>query len=611
MNLSPEEKEIGQDNYYEALGYTRREFLMGGLAAGVGTAAAAGAMYFGYETTLNNPVRVGVIGTGDEGNVLIGALNPDFVQVVAISDIRPSSIYRAFHGDWGGSRPEFTHSVRPGLMQVYGWKSEDEARRHVNVFDNYEDLLQDDDLEAVIIALPLHLHAPATLAAMKAGKHVLTEKLMAHNVAQCKLMGRTANETGLYLATGHQRHYSVLYDNAVHLLKWGLLGQVHHIRAQWHRGNLPGKDSWKPPLPGGEVAEFDDPNYPPGDKRIRFKQGERFDEIAWKLKDLQNRLKKEKNPSKMELLKKQVAQWTVWDQDKTLKADDYGYTSISLPHRERTAMEELVRWRLWNRTGGGLMAELGSHQLDAASIFISALREDGKKAHPLSVHAVGGRHIFPHDREAADHVYCMFEFPAPGYDPKFDVGYKDAFSGFPNPETGIPGFDPEAHSNKKIVVTYSSINGNGYGGYGEVVLGTRGTLVLEREQEVMLYQGSSTTTKVGVKDDADGPTLDTQASGAYAAVAKAATSGPVSRGYKEEIEHWAWCIRNPAKENQPRCQPEVALGDAVIALTTTVALKKAQAGKGGYIEFQESWYDIDRDETPDGSSVAEEKSRMS
>ena len=34
------------------------------------------------------------------------------------------------------------------------------------------------------------------------------------------------------------------------------------------------------------------------------------------------------------------------------------------------------------------------------------------------MHAVGGRHIFPLDREAEDHVYCMFEFPGPGYDPR-------------------------------------------------------------------------------------------------------------------------------------------------------------------------------------------------
>lgn len=57
---------------------------------------------------------------------------------------------------------------------------------------------------------------------MMRGKHVLTEKLMAHNVAQCKAMARVAKETGLHLATGHQRHYSVLYDNAVHLLRFGL-----------------------------------------------------------------------------------------------------------------------------------------------------------------------------------------------------------------------------------------------------------------------------------------------------------------------------------------------------------------------------------------------------
>merc|ERR1712146_77940 len=108
------------------------------------------------------------------------------------------------------------------------------------------------DIEGVIIALPLHLHAPVAIEAMLKGKHVLTEKLMAHNVAQCKWLGRVSEATQRYCATGHQRHYSILYDNAVNLIRWGLLGQIHHIRAQWHRGNLPGKDSWALPIPGGE-----------------------------------------------------------------------------------------------------------------------------------------------------------------------------------------------------------------------------------------------------------------------------------------------------------------------------------------------------------------------
>ena len=94
------------------------------------------------------------------------------------------------------------------------------------------------------------------------------------------------------------------------------------------------------------------------------------------------------------------------------------------------------------------------------------------------------------------------------------------------------------------------------------------------------------------------------------AISKAASAGPVSRGYTEEIEHWAYCIRNPDKENRPRCYPKVAMGDAVIALGTNVALKNAAAGKGGYLEFKEEWFDVDNDAVPDGSDIAAETELM-
>jgi len=610
MDLSPEQREIGRENYYRAVTshnkMTRRGFLQNVAAAGVVSTAGLGGMYFGYNKP-NNPVRVGVIGTGDEGNILIGALNPDYVQVVAIADIRPSSIHRAFHGDWGGSNPQRTHSLRPGLMQIYDWKTKDEARKHVKVYDeDYNDLIKDDDVEAVIIALPLHLHAKASVAAMQNGKHVLTEKLMAHNVAQCKVMARVAEKTDKYLATGHQRHYSVLYDNAVHLIKWGLLGQLHYIRAQWHRGNMPGRDSWAPPLPGGEVS---------------LETGKQIDIIGSQLNKLiAKKTSMEKalaagrsiNKDDYELVSSQVKQWTAWDADKTVPAKDHNYVEIEdfYPNGvDRTALEELIRWRIWDRTGGGLMAELGSHQLDAASIFISALTE--QKVQPLSVHAIGGRHIFPNDRDAEDHVYCMFEFPAPDYEPGFDPGYKDKVIGYPDPKAGIPGYS-EKHDEKKIVVTYSSINGNGFGGYGEIVMGTKGTLVLEKEQEVMLYKSGSASTKVGVKEEDGGLVLDTQESGEMGPSKSAEETGPVSRGYAEEIEHWAWCIRNQAPENQPRCNPKVALGDAVLALTAKLAIRNANEGKdaGGFIRFKEEWFDPNSDEVPEGISVNSEISEL-
>jgi predicted dehydrogenase len=547
MNLTESEKWIGKENFNDAIGITRRDFLTGTLAAGLATGAGLGSIYFGYGKSVGSPLRVGVLGTGDEGSVLLGAHNPDFLNVVAIADIRPYNIFRGFHGDV--SSPS-ANTARPGLMAKYKWTSEDEARRKVKVYEAYEDLLKDKNVEAVIIALPLHLHAEASIKAMRAGKHVLTEKLMGHSIHECKEMGRVARETGKILATGHQRHYSILYDNAVHTIgKARLIGDLHSIRAQWHRGNLPGKDSWKPPLP---------------DDASLVKQLAR-----WK-KDLDSA-----RPGDIDSLTKKIAQLESQIADKAIDAAKHGYTQMTLPDgNPRSPMEELIRWRLWNRTGGGLMAELGSHQLDAAGIFVSAMHGEGKKVKPLTVTAVGNRSIFPADREIDDHVYCMYEYPAPGYD---------------------------EDKNKKIVVTYSSINGNGFGGYGEVVLGTKGTLVLEQERDVMLYKDSSKDTRVTVAKAKDGaPTLDTTESGGggYAAGAGGAAAAPPSRGYTEEMEHWAWCIRNPSPENQPRCKPEVAIADAVIALVSNIAL--ANPTTQSRIEFKPEWFDIASDETPEG-----------
>jgi len=252
--LSPDQKEVGTHNYHAAVGayydVNRRDFLRGIVGVGAVSGAGLGAMYYGYGK-VNDPVRVAVIGTGDEGNVLIGGCTPEYVQVKAICDIRPFSIHRAFHGEW--TSPS-TLERRPGLLNVYGYPNEAQARKEIKVYDASNGgimaCLDDPDIEAVIIALPLFLHAPVAAQAMERGLHVLTEKLMAHDVAQCKVMSRLAEQlkdssgNPLHLATGHQRHYNVKYDNAVNLIRWGLLGQIHHIRAQWHRSNVPGADSW-------------------------------------------------------------------------------------------------------------------------------------------------------------------------------------------------------------------------------------------------------------------------------------------------------------------------------------------------------------------------------
>ena len=100
--------------------------------------------------------------------------------------------------------------------------------------------------------------------------------------------------------------------------------------------------------------------------------------------------------------------------------------------------------------------------------------------------------------------------------------------------------------------------------------------------------------------------LDTSASGDAAPAKTAEAGGPVSRGYKEEIEHWAWCISTGDLRDQPRCNGPVALADAVIALTSKQAMANSQVpGGNGFIQFQPGWFNVDSNEIPevDGKSA--------
>lgn len=563
MNTSPE--------------VSRRGFLKAGVAATAVAGAGLGGFCFGYNAALGSPVRVGVIGTGDEGSVLIGSLNPKYVDVKAIADIRPYNQFRAFHGDWGVP-------VRPGLMSIYGWKSEKEANKHVKVYGPYQELLdnaQKHGIEAIIIATPLHLHAPIAIAAMKKGLHVITEKLMAHDVGQCKEMARVAKDKNVYLAIGHQRHYNVKYWQAQDWIKRGMIGQLHSVRAQWHRNNLPppSNDSWKMPLPPGAKPED-----MPGVRNVEDKMKVKIeDEVVAARRVLMQSYGKQAESAldKLAQLEAQMADAVLNQKSASGKreVEALGYEGKKIKDAsgkvvyECTPLEELIRWRLWDRTSAGMMAELGSHQLDAASIFVSALYPDGAEhPHPLRVVAAANRPIFPPDRDIEDHVCCIIEFPMPEYKEE----------------------DPKTHR-KKIEVQYASVNGNGFLGYGELVYGTKGTISLKQEQELKLITGSEdeseAETVVKVSGGGSGPTLDTQSSG------PAHGDATVSRGYKEELEHWAWCIRHGSPQDpavQPRCPPKVAMADAIIALTTNIAVQNGEP-----IRFRKEWFDATKDDTPE------------
>ena len=139
---------------------------------------------------------------------------------------------------------------------------------------------------------------------------------------------------------------------------------------------------------------------------------------------------------------------------------------------------------------------------------------------------------------------------------------------------------------------------------GETVLGTKGTLILDREKDVLLYRKWDTGTAVRVRGSSKKPALvKGDGASSESRLGREALKGPISRGYTEEIEHWSWAIREKQEGKDPsvplRCTPEVALADAVIALTTNLAIERGkQEKKNCRIDFKDEWFDPHSDEVP-------------
>ena len=99
----------------------------------------------------------------------------------------------------------------------------------------YEDLLADKDVQAVSVCLPTSMHAPATIAALKAGKHVLCEKPMATSARDAQAMAAAAKETGKVLMISHNQRFTPQAQYIKRLVEQGRFGKIYFVRAGWRR----------------------------------------------------------------------------------------------------------------------------------------------------------------------------------------------------------------------------------------------------------------------------------------------------------------------------------------------------------------------------------------
>ena len=93
-------------------------------------------------------------------------------------------------------------------------------------YANWQDLISDDEIEAVYIATPVSLHAAQTVAAAEAGKHVLCEKPMAMNVAECEQMIEVCRKNNVKLGIAYYRRFYPAIKCIKQIIEAGEIGKV-------------------------------------------------------------------------------------------------------------------------------------------------------------------------------------------------------------------------------------------------------------------------------------------------------------------------------------------------------------------------------------------------
>jgi predicted dehydrogenase len=199
MNLTPEQVALGRRNFLKAV-------------AGVPAVAALGAAAIAKGPARGGRVKVGFIGIGGQGRALLTRADHSYIEVKALCDIRPDSL---------GAADE--------ILKKAG---QPPARHYVE----YRDMLEHEDIEAIITAPPLWMHADIVTACLSAGKHVLCEKMIAKTHDGYRSMIDAARKNNRILEIGYQRNYNPVYRTAYEgIIKTGVLGEIYSTRLSWGR----------------------------------------------------------------------------------------------------------------------------------------------------------------------------------------------------------------------------------------------------------------------------------------------------------------------------------------------------------------------------------------
>lgn len=204
-------------------------------------------------------VKIGIIGTGSISNVHIqGYKKLPNVEIVAACDINEERV-----------------------------KAAAEKYDIPNVFTDYNEMLNSVELDGVSVCTWNNAHAPASIAALKAGVNVLCEKPMAMNAEEAEEMLKVAEESGKLLMIGFVKRFEEKTAAVKRFIERGELGEVYYGKIGYtrRRGNPGGWFSNKELSGGGPLIDLgvhviDQVRYVMGKPKAVSAYGATFDKIA-------------------------------------------------------------------------------------------------------------------------------------------------------------------------------------------------------------------------------------------------------------------------------------------------------------------------------------------
>jgi len=212
---------------------SRREFLKQSAMTAAGLTVGIKAMStpaFAKTPGANDKIRVGFIGLGNRGTQLLTRFmaNPD-VEVAALCDVyEPYTLRDRSKVD--------ARWLEIGKVPKMGETFARQPRR----YNDFRELLDQKDIDAVCISTPDHWHSLQTIAALDAGKDVYVEKPLTITLNEGRQMVNAADKTDRIVAVGLNRRGSSIYQELAGLIQGGKIGDVRTARAYRISNMYPG-----------------------------------------------------------------------------------------------------------------------------------------------------------------------------------------------------------------------------------------------------------------------------------------------------------------------------------------------------------------------------------